>query len=890
MVERFKQQPQVDSISVAQEGSGQASFGGFRMTRRDFGKKLLRIAGALGLSSFLPGTVLAAEGENGSEPSSPNTDSFDTQKTAKEIKEKSEGFDYIDYSTAALIVEEFLRNVIYNGAIKGGSLGPKTALEMNLLAGSRIFLLQHFGGEAGKELAHHELEELKGGLLPLPALVFLSDLTSQALKVDPNQVFSSKLESAIASEIKNSSSFDLQNPNRPGLNVENLAEWKAYLENANKSISERAAQTLGATAILAPIGTTYASSAVGNQMKQDMTRLLFEQSLAQFVIERLNSGNNNFEINDLFQEAIQRADKFANGRMGFSALVTTLSANVQGACGVGDPPEVYFAINHPDGETLLNAHSLGLITSEVFTTILTAQWLFSVGVLTPESFATLFSAQAKIVKSLLATGLDSDLRGVSIRGGRGKALQKLQVALEGDDDTALKAALNAIPNAHLQMDFTDYLRRKLEALNGVESALQGLDLSALGQSVSEGEEDIFAKLQTAFQQKDKNTIKELSGLLEKKQKSDTATRVAKMMKDAIEAKPQQQAGSTTQPPGQLSDAERVKLVELRKELKKLDGGSYQSLFDLLGQAGEMPTAEKVMVHLKGNPSPDTLKAAMTKYTGIGSIEKDAVPGLERFDAGTTVQDDNIAHEQKVEQQQTHEKLEAIFHAIENNPVMDALDHNAKEVLWALLTQIPSVPAMIRVAKLILPKLVGIEEGNPPTPDQLKLLSFFTLTIAAGKSGLADNVAAYLFSEGVLVSFFERTYGPEVLTDFPDLFGKLGTLAVKGAEIAGSLTKVGNGPNFSQKKYVALIDPSHPSGIRIDEQEIPMGETIGNVYALEANFMYIGGASLYLDKVVDGIGHHYEQKAAGSLEVSKPKDPAEAVDLTRRELFTSFLQG
>ena len=183
------------------------------------------------------------------------------------------------------------------------------------------------------------------------------------------------------------------------------------------------------------------------------------------------------------------------------------------------------------------------------------------------------------------------------------------------------------------------------------------------------------------------------------------------------------------------------------------------------------------------------------------------------------------------------------------------------MLWALLTQIPSVPAISRLADISIPAINGVKGNETPTPAQLKRIVATLLPIEAGMSGIADNVAAYMFSRIVMMGFFERTFGHNVFKEFPDLKGNIGIIAKMIAEQAGSLTKVGNGPNFSQEKCLILHDDSNNQGISIDRVNVPMGETLPqeNAFSSVANGTLVIGAIGYLWSQIDKISEARAQK-------------------------------
>lgn len=184
--------------------------------------------------------------------------------------------------------------------------------------------------------------------------------------------------------------------------------------------------------------------------------------------------------------------------------------------------------------------------------------------------------------------------------------------------------------------------------------------------------------------------------------------------------------------------------------------------------------------------------------------------------------------------------------------LSLLSHSAKEVLFALLTQVPSVPALARMAKIAIPVAAGVENGQKPTADQLKTIVACMLPIEAGMSAFADNVAAYLFAEEVLTYFFKQTFGDDILRRTPMLESTIAIICVKIAEMAGSLTKVGNGPNFSQFKLKLKRTGANVQGVAIDRIDQPIGETLTNGFAHTANTTFTLAAVAYLRREIDTI--------------------------------------
>lgn len=79
-----------------------------------------------------------------------------------------------------------------------------------------------------------------------------------------------------------------------------------------------------------------------------------------------------------------------------------------------------------------------------------------------------------------------------------------------------------------------------------------------------------------------------------------------------------------------------------------------------------------------------------KLTALKEDEPDAIEGLE-----------NIG--------KVGEDIEAVRKKAHAEHQLSFLSHSAKEVAFALLTQIPSVPALARVFGKLIPMMVGVEK-------------------------------------------------------------------------------------------------------------------------------------------------------------------------------------
>ncbi|MBF0189317.1 MAG: hypothetical protein HQL50_15440, partial [Magnetococcales bacterium] len=291
---------------------------------------------------------------------------------------------WLDLTTALGVSGTFAKQVMHNMLIKGEDLSLVTAMKVNGAHAARVALLRHFGNAEGQELAHHEDYEWGHGLTPVPLLVVLSTFTTADLKANVD-VFFPKIEEALEP------SFNYKVVDPLPIFDDNIDLWKKRLETVKQDITVFAARVAAVTGALAPLGTTYLSSALADQMKRGMLRMLYEQSLCIEVIawkEETGSGVSAFtdaqmlEIRSNFRErARKRAYKYFHGPLGFSNMMTALPANASGMWGIGDPPEIFAMLEYYDRpEVLAGSHFVGAGMAASYNIIFMLMWLTRVGV------------------------------------------------------------------------------------------------------------------------------------------------------------------------------------------------------------------------------------------------------------------------------------------------------------------------------------------------------------------------------------------------------------------------------------------------------------------------------------------------------------------------------
>lgn len=161
-----------------------------------------------------------------------------------------------------------------------------------------------------------------------------------------------------------------------------------------------------------------------------------------------------------------------------------------------------------------------------------------------------------------------------------------------------------------------------------------------------------------------------------------------------------------------------------------------------------------------------------------------------------------------------------------------ISHSAAEVRDALLTQLWAVGSLQVISK----KFLGLDrEGVHMTEEEMMKVTGAVLGIIAGSSAVADNVAAMLFGIDVLETLGKNYFG-DTYEDDPEIGKQLRRYALWMSIVAGSLSKIGNGPNMSIRNVLEIIKLENPGDddvIRVMRERIKLGKSFTNVYSWTA---------------------------------------------------------
>jgi hypothetical protein len=151
-----------------------------------------------------------------------------------------------------------------------------------------------------------------------------------------------------------------------------------------------------------------------------------------------------------------------------------------------------------------------------------------------------------------------------------------------------------------------------------------------------------------------------------------------------------------------------------------------------------------------------------------------------------------------------------------------LSHPAKEVFWALSTQLPAIAALLVLADKGMEEL---KEGGMPFNNRL----FILMEIVALLTTQADNAAAYVFGEGAATSLLESEFGEEVYNENPGLVQAQADAMLEDAVVNGGVDQIANGANFAQRVHKAREDEF--GNVVVEVRPLKLAESYKNGYAI-----------------------------------------------------------
>lgn len=169
----------------------------------------------------------------------------------------------------------------------------------------------------------------------------------------------------------------------------------------------------------------------------------------------------------------------------------------------------------------------------------------------------------------------------------------------------------------------------------------------------------------------------------------------------------------------------------------------------------------------------------------------------------------------------HAAIEKLPGFREVGRVLEGLSESAREVVYALLTQLPAVPALVVLVQKAL-KSLPLSEANEDREMRLQLELAISNLLFGKFSSVADNIASYLGSEKNAFELIREALG-DLLDRDPYLKFIVVLVALKIAEIYGSGTKAGNGPNFSNNRK-NIVRGDNAQGVEVEQSPFDLGNS------------------------------------------------------------------
>lgn len=754
-----------------------------------------------------------------------STSKSSEHKTTPEAAEIMESpFEKVNFETARKIAYVFAG--IIGGAGAGKiSLDQWTSAIMGTLEWDRLSQLEKVASTPEEkqeiEKERHEiqdnLKEVFFKLLPLAEISSHLRVNDEAL----NQ-FAAQTLGSIAQERNSEISGTTEKPSMSSP----LANWEKHLNDTSDALVKKLGVVGGICVAAAPLMTTYTSSSLFEGLKGDILRLFYDKSFAEKILEKRKAGLTVLEeeVKALRAEAIEEANALQNGFFGFDKLGMFTSCNGNGALGVGDPPELIFMAKYP--HLVAESWAMGILGSELMNYVLYRSFLSRLGLAgKADGFLKEFTASQAKTAAAIAEGIYQPLMAtktgnassLNVVSGYSTTVADILASEKSDEEktTALAEAVGSMQKAKLQINLPEVWEKKKAALHGITDTI-----SALWSGSKEHDEQIsesYSALQAALGGEtvdSKVVVKSLRSLQRgiHTQEGADAKRLAELFETMIDEKslqevekarsaqetpsaPEAATASTPISPGVLEEIQAT-VRQYRQQSGDTNAVKMADLAKKIQLSGKTPSIEKLREQL-GKDDVELLSQAFQQMGGL---------------------ENNDPHAKKP----------------------SLLSPSAKEVVFALLTQIPAVPSLVVYANSWIKDGAEVKAGEKPSEKQLKGMLTNTLFVefaTAAISSVADNVAAMIFGIESMETMFKNAYGPKILEEVPRLRKWIAIACKVIAEAAGAVTKLGNGPNMTQKVHSLIQNPENAEDIQVEIKDLSFKSSMWNGYS------YLGVTSL-----------------------------------------------
>lgn len=701
---------------------------------------------------------------------------------------KSTLAELVDTATAVPIAGLFASYVGMAAAEKT-TFNERTAGSMLLAEAARLLVRSTVDSEGASEEGKEIVKSIAiASFLSLLAEIASRTRVSVESLLQKNHVVRDAVK-ALALEDVHEGQHEL-----PAFKELSLEECEQKLEDYKEEVLRLNGGNAAITMLLAPLATTYASASASADIMPPMLRALTKAYSAQEIIEHKKAGED-FDEQNIREQSLKKALKQINGPWGYLNMNLALAANTSGMGIIGDPPLFFSLARHPKvfsglggfGAALTDHMVLsaeGLTYSTFANMAMNREWLkrtglFQMDVKTHAHIGAEYMKHFRNgLQALLSSPFNSKIRDVMWFGTQEYSRQLTELLSEfehtedGSQIQEIKGLLKSIPHPIVEFNVNDFVRDFVSSVQKLsQNATTFLDkLLAQTQNpaVQKAAEELIVP-------EDTEPLAFIQAVPNKKERQSQIERLhAQKVKERTQELSHVLHDILTN--GRDTTHTSSQIQSIRNFIRPVDS-HVMSMFEDLIETPDSVSIERLheLEQLVGTLGPSDVQTAVTTmldtYRGIKLRES--------------------------------EERSAFF-----GPV-------AKDVMFALFTQLPAVPSLARLAGVTLDAFVGLDtphEEQEKIPEwKIDAATGVVLSVTGGESGVADNAAAYLFGATGLQDFYEKVY--KSFPDNPSLQAYANNAPLFMAITGGSLTKIGNGPNFQLEEIQAdlqgnVIDISH----------------------------------------------------------------------------------
>lgn len=718
-----------------------------------------------------------------------------------EQNHESSSISLVNTLSALAVVGGFSKKIWDNAMNPKKPFGPRSIIEMTVLEGLRLGALATLGNkEDDKHQLHHEVKDLGVSYTLMGALVTIAEATEH-IEADEKALFDN-----YAKVMDEAEQTEL-----PDALTTTSEDWQSHYTASKEKVIKTIAENHAIGMTVAPIATTYTSATLVNAMNKRMAVALSEHAYAEAVHNAKQNGETLTEekLAEYVTDALNTSDELMHGKDGYVLNTLTNGANIQGGALFGDPPNFFYIMRNGVSEWL-KASKNGFMIMNGLAYANNVKWMSkALGIKDTVTAQMLFAKNVAGASKDLGKGMLQSIMHPDYSLLRFKKIEtEFSKIVDQPDNTLGAEEIGKIRNLFTEMKTTPFAYDINGLLNAIptfperdKKEADKLASEIHSEHSKDGtlSDDLFDRIQADEKATHSNTF--VSDMVDQylgKEKNWQIDQLAKTL-DAILTQKTPDESELAAMTNTLQDITGEQL-----DTERIDTMTEQ-LTDFI-RKGDKEAADDILLQLSGS---------------MTLLSKDRRKSIVEFWAKQIKAD-----------------------SVDDRTKERGLSHAASEVFTALATQIPAAnAAAVSVRKLL--ELMGDKLPGLTEEQSFEVQNKIVMGFAAGLSGVADNVVAYVFCEDVLMSQYKKRYGADVFEKNPDLKSKISQDALLMAIGGGALTKIGNGPNFKFEKHIALFENGR---FTTRSEELEFKDTLVNTKGL-ADVVAIGTVSHVLQPTV-----------------------------------------